>query len=351
MPVGYAKLGRYSRVYVNKSPAIANRPVAEAKLPNTNTVSGAFHRLGARKHQGRAIIVAMLLGLLTACEPSPPPGQSPARPVPPGPYPDLASVPPRPQLSYTVAQRQEIASQLVADRAHAQYAAAQLAYATGAAAAPPAPPEPAPAATPAPPPPAAAEGDAGIANAYLATNLSDVRDTGKLRQFMRRLDREAPDPWGPRTLAEAIGLGGPDDPPAPGGSEAKPVSSEAQPATNVLGGVLGVDGTGTPPAAGTASLETLPTGALLALVPFAPGSTALPGDADAQLARAVREANAAETGLKIVAPAGATGLGPERARVVAASLVRQGASADRLSLGMEGSGDEVRVYLASHPAT
>ena len=41
-----------------------------------------------------------------ACEPTAPPGQSPARPVPPGPYPDLASVPPRPQLSYTVAQRQ-----------------------------------------------------------------------------------------------------------------------------------------------------------------------------------------------------------------------------------------------------
>ena len=114
---------------------------------------------------------------------------------------------------------------------------------------------------------------------------------------------------------------------------------------------MGVDDSGTPPAAKTAALATLPVGALLALVPFAAGSAVPPGDADAQLARAVQEASAADAGLKIVAPAGATGLGPERARAVAASLVRQGATADRLSLGMEGSGDEVRVYLASHPAT
>ena len=190
-------------------------------MPNAHTVPGRLHTVGTREQRGRAVALAMLLGLVTACEPTPPPGQSPARPVPPGPYPDLASVPPRPQLSYTVAQRQEIANQLVADRAHAQYAAAQLAYATGAADAPPAPPEPPPAAAPAPPPPVAAEGDAGIANAYLATNLSDVRDTGKLRQFMRRLDREAPDPWGPRTLAEAVGLGGPDEPPAPADTGSK----------------------------------------------------------------------------------------------------------------------------------
>ena len=106
---------------------------------------------------------------------------------------------------------------------------------------------------------------------------------------------------------------------------------------------------GTPPAAKDA-LATLPAAAL--------GAGAVrgrqcgpPATPIAQLARAVQEASAADAGLKIVAPAGATGLGPERARAVAASLVRQGATADRLTLGMEGSGDEVRVYLASHPAT
>ena len=41
--------------------------------------------------------------------------------------------------------------------------------------------------------------------------LNDIRDRGKLRQFMRRLGREAPDPAGPQTLAQAVGLA---DPPA-----------------------------------------------------------------------------------------------------------------------------------------
>ena len=52
--------------------------------------------------------------------------------------------------------------------------------------------------------------------AELAEDLAlfnDVRDRGKLRQFMLRLGREAPDPFGPRSLAEALGLQSPPEPP------------------------------------------------------------------------------------------------------------------------------------------
>ncbi len=45
-----------------------------------------------------------------------------------------------------------------------------------------------------------------IARAYLDNSLTELRDRGKLRQFMRRLAREAPDPAGPRTVVQALGL-------------------------------------------------------------------------------------------------------------------------------------------------
>ena len=86
------------------------------------------------------MLAALLITLLAGCQQASGPNGSPPRPVPPGDYPDLASVPPRPKLSYTVAQRQAIANQLVADRANARYRAAELAYATGAATEPPVPP-------------------------------------------------------------------------------------------------------------------------------------------------------------------------------------------------------------------
>ncbi len=292
---------------------------------------------------------ALVLGMLTACESSPPPGQSPARPVPPGPYPDLASIPPRPQLGYTVEQRREIGNQLVADREHARYAAAQLAYATGATTEQPQPPAPPPAAAPAPPPPPSPEGDASIAAAYLDTNLSDVRDTGKLRQFMRRLDREAPDPAGPATIAELLGFGGPSDPPTATPQVPEQPRDDAT-APNVLGGVLGVDGATSTPGK-TATAATLPPGAMVAQLPFAVGSAELPGDAEAQLRPAVEQARVSGSELRIVAPSGETSLGAERARAVAASLVRLGAPANQLDLALNGSGDEVLVYLATSPTS
>jgi hypothetical protein len=71
-------------------------------------------------------------------------------------------------------------------------------------------------------------GDGAIARAYLDSSLNDVRDRGKLRQFMRRIGREAPDPAGPRTVAEALGLS---TSAAPGESapQAAPTGQQADP--------------------------------------------------------------------------------------------------------------------------
>jgi hypothetical protein len=157
-----------------------------------------------------------LLPLLGACEPAAAPGQSPARPASPASYPDLADIPPRPKLSETLEQRREMGNQLAAERENAIRRAAEFAYAAGRAAAPPPAPPVGPAAGAAAPPAGPPAGDASVARAYLDSSFNDVRDRGKLRQFMLRLGREAPDPAGPRSLAQALGLETPPDaPPAP----------------------------------------------------------------------------------------------------------------------------------------
>ena len=56
-------------------------------------------------------------------------------------YPSLHTVPPRPQLSYTVEQRRAIVDGLIADREHARYSSAAVRYRTGLSSLPP-PPEP-----------------------------------------------------------------------------------------------------------------------------------------------------------------------------------------------------------------
>jgi hypothetical protein len=150
------------------------------------------------------MVVALLA--LAGCDPAP----APPQPASPTTYPDLASVPPRPVLGETPQQRREIQAELVRARQNASRRAAELAYATGRG------PEPPPIPTPPPAPPAAAAaprqppgGDGAVARAYLDTALNDIRDRGKLRQFMRRMGREAPDPAGPQTLAQAVGLADP----------------------------------------------------------------------------------------------------------------------------------------------
>lgn len=344
---------------------------------------------------------ALLLLLATAaCERPGRPGASPAVPASPSDYPDLASVPPRPRLSYTVEQRREIADALVADRENARHRAAELAYATGRSGTLPTP-APAPAApetagapqkaaqpaTPGQPP-----GDAAIARAYVEENLNAAADDGRLRKFMRRLGRKIPDPYGPASITEALGLTGPAQPagnaaPASGGqppaaapaagAEQDEGKAEAQPGSvqrfgSYLGGLLGLDEGGeneggsavAPRPVAAAAVEPRPVesaarapfrapaaGSVVARVSFAPRSTSLADDARSRLAQAVEIARAAKAGLRIVAPAAPPGLGIDRGRQVAVALMQAGASASQLELSTGGVGDEVVVYLsASRPS-
>ena len=179
------------------------------------------------------------LMLLAGCQGDPAPGISPATPATPATYPDLASVPPRPNLSYTIEQRNEIARGLVADRANARHRQAELAYATGRSDTPPPPPPPppppAPSAAPAAPEPPV-PGAADIARDYVDANLNAASDDGELRDFMRRMERKIPDPYGPRTVTQAIGLA----PPDPAAAEEGTLDGFG----SFLGGVLGLEATG-----------------------------------------------------------------------------------------------------------
>jgi len=71
-------------------------------------------------------------------------------------YPDLRSVPPRPQLSYSVEQRRAIVERLISDRALARYTDQAVRYRSGLSSLPP---------PPAPPPPAGEDVDAVVADA------------------------------------------------------------------------------------------------------------------------------------------------------------------------------------------
>ena len=125
-------------------------------------------------------------------------------------YPDLASVPPRPGSGRHAgaAPGDPAASSLPIAPERRLRRAAELAYATGrgrsrrrrrpgAVGRSRRPPRRRRGRRPA---------TARVARAYLDSSLNDIRDRGKLRQFMRRLGREAPDPAGPQTLAQAVGL-------------------------------------------------------------------------------------------------------------------------------------------------
>jgi hypothetical protein len=186
----------------------------------------------------------VVLVLIAGCQGDPAPGTSPSTPATPADYPDLASVPSRPNLSYTIEQRNEIARGLVADRANARHRQAELAYATGRSDTPPPPPPAPPAVAPAAAPAAPAApvpGDAPIARGYVDANLTAATDDGELRDFMRRMERKIPDPYGPRTLTQAVGLA-PLDPAAAQEGVLDGFGS-------FLGGVLGVESAGSDPPA------------------------------------------------------------------------------------------------------
>jgi hypothetical protein len=240
-------------------------------------------------------------------------------------------------------------------------------------------------------------GDAGIARAYVDSSLNEASDNRKLRKFMRRLERPTPDPAGPGTLVEALGLTGGDadtaplaPPPEPSSSVAPAAGEPEQGAAlgqfgSYLGGILGLD-TGEeesataelaeavpasqaepdppPPAAAPPVPVAAPTpppaavakppvpkhvpvpGSVAARVPFSPKTASLAPGAESQLGRAVELAHTANSRLRIVAPASPPALAIDRARTVAVNLMRLGASADQLDLSTGGTGEEVVVYLA-----
>lgn len=156
------------------------------------------------RHLRRAGCGLALLAL-GGCGGGTPSGEAPAQPLSPTTYPDLASVPPRPELQDTTEQRRQLQANLASAGHAADRRAAEIRYETGRG---PQPPPLQPAGPAAAPPPAApiVGGDGRIARSYLDSSLTEVRDRGKLRQFMRRMTREAPDPFGPNTVVEALGL-------------------------------------------------------------------------------------------------------------------------------------------------
>jgi hypothetical protein len=294
-------------------------------------------------------------------------------------YPSLATVPPRPRLSYGVEQRRAVEDQLVRDRANAARVAAEIDHELGRSPAPPPPVAPAaPASAAASPLPAeagAAErrprgpGDDPLVEAYVAEAMARDEDEGELRDFMRRLERPpapvaepekagvappaAPAPR-PASLARVLGLEAAAVPPVAAPAAAAPAATPERPRSDALdrfgghlGGILALDGAAVP-AAEAAPAEPGGTG-VLASVSFSPGGSGLPAEAEADLGRALAQARRAGTGLRIAAGGGDGALRADRARAVAAVLVRLGAAAGTLELagGEGGAGEgEVRVSLA-----
>ena len=182
----------------------------------------------------------------------------------------------------------------------------------------------------------------------MQTDLTIATDRGKLRQLMRRLEQPVPDPVGPATLAQAVGLADPRATPAPAAPAAPAAAARPDTVSRVgdyLGGLLGLDAGATAPVEPAVAAAPLALGSIVARVPVT-GGQALDRGAEAQLGRALEQARTADAALRIVGPSSRTGSGLEQARAVAQGLMRLGAPADRLAVATGGSGGEVLVYLA-----
>jgi hypothetical protein len=124
-------------------------------------------------------------------------------------YPLLQSVPPRPQLSYTVQQQREIAEALVADRENARYTSQVVRYRSGLSTLPPPPAPP----TPAPDGPETSEStaSAGVqpsAGPDVAEPQESLRRAKTFDVFLRALRRQfqsdAPEPTATEPDAPAM---------------------------------------------------------------------------------------------------------------------------------------------------
>ncbi len=172
-------------------------------------------------------------------------------------YPSLYSVPPRPQLSYTVQQQRAIVDGLIADRANALYTDQVVRYRTGRSTLPPPPPPPAVVAAVEPEAPAGATTSAAQDPAVPASeNLADsahapiyrgAAGDDTLGDFVDQLVRETAPPSASGAGDEGASSGGSgwfgwlrnlfgsDDEPAPPSGAASPAAGPpaAAPATPV----------------------------------------------------------------------------------------------------------------------
>jgi outer membrane protein OmpA-like peptidoglycan-associated protein len=315
-------------------------------------------------------------------------------------YPSLHTVPPRPELSYTVKQRRAIVEGLVADRENARYTSAVVRYRAGLSSMPP--PESKPVAAvplelgPEPRDDAAARSVAPIDRPDVDATPGRTYDRDDLDSFMQDLldsqgaargepqARAAP-PGAkpsaapvlaadtPQARAQVVPATMPARPPAPASTSgvvtaaaesqhvAPPSPAPRRPAAGAsAAGVAAGRTLVEKPAAETATIDV--AGGLVAVevapddpepaltsVAFVPGSAALTPDEQARLERFLGEANARGARVKIVGEAAAPALALDRARAVGLALVQGGLPADRLemTLAHDGAGDRARLFLAS----
>jgi hypothetical protein len=277
---------------------------------------------------------------LAACtEPVPPPAGEAAevaRAAAAEPYPELARVPPRPRLGYTVEQRREIVRGLIADREHTRYEGETLRHRLLGAAAPTPPAQPqleAPAV--AEPPPLIVEA------AVLGESVRSESRSGSLSDFLDWL------------LQPAAGGDLTDAPPADAGfapAPDQPVSPSPEPRSQASSEINAA-------AASKASSDAMPPARLFgsaepvsappvpaaqpAPVEFALVGDSLPPQVQEQLQALV--AAASDGPLVVVAQGNGPAQSLERARRVARELVALGFDPRRIDLRPSGPGHRVRV--------
>lgn len=230
------------------------------------------------------------------------------------PYPDLHDVPTRPIADFTLAERQQILRALERERAIAAWDR-QAVRADLGRGEPPAGPRPEPLAQPAvspqgvaalPPPPVPEPlppGGGYVADLVVRRQVTVERNTGRLTNFLRILEEQAQ----LNQQLEQAGLGTLPDPivGGPGAPDADPI----------------------------------------ARVAFARDSSEPPAEVDPVLRGAIATAARERARLAVVGTGTPSVLALNRARAVAARLMRLGAPTGMLTMRLGGSGDEVTLHL------
>jgi hypothetical protein len=230
------------------------------------------------------------------------------------PYPNLHDVPTRPTADFTLAERQQILRALERDRDVAAWDR-QAARADLGRGAPPAGPRPEPLAQPAvrpegvtalplPPVPGPLPPGGGyVADLVVRRQVTVERNTGRLTNFLRILEEQSQ----LNRQLEQAGLGTLPDP-IPGG----PGAPDADP---------------------------------IARVAFARDSSEPPDEVDPVLRTAIATAARERARLAVVGTGTPSGVALNRARAVAARLMRLGAPTGMLTMRLGGSGDAVTLHL------